>query len=335
MCFRILAVAATILFWNLFSATSTANTPVQPNLMSEIQPQTSVEWYRYDVGRQLYLSLLRNYSVFIGTVTKIDPGKSGEQVTVTTDEWLWGDTSRRKSNMRLVRPNQSERSNLGSSGSSPWAGVELQINRRLLVVSDIDASGDGQVDIVTPNYGLIISDEALFQSLRDTLNFHSMLGKNSEEIVRAPDLLTKANDSILAGYVVSYLWRGTRPNSANTEALVLSKLLASNAVPTIAWLNIRMALTHLMLNRMTPVAESTFASVVNNLVTIGSGDDEKRAAQAVKILLDISDKKALKLAPFLNEQKRTRLSKIYFSNFTGSGHRNHPAFESQLQIMAN
>ena len=334
MCFRILALAATILCWSMFSATSTAKMVVQPNLMPGIQPQTSVEWHEYDVGRQLYLSLLRNYSVFIGTVTKIDPGKSREQVTVTTDEWLWGDTSRSKSEMRLVRPNQSEGSSPGSKGSSPWAGVELQINRRLLVVSDIDASGDVQRAITTPN-GLIVSDEALFQSLRDTLNFHSMLERNSEEIVRAPDLLTKANDSILAGYVVSYLWRGTRPDSVNTEALVLSKLLASNAVPTIAWLNIRMALTHLMLNRMAPISEFAFASVVNDLVTIGSGDDEKRATQAVKILLDISDRKALKLAPFLNEQKRTRLRKIYFSNFTGSGHRNHPAFESQLQTMAH
>jgi hypothetical protein len=335
MCFRILAVAATILFWNLFSATSTANTLAQPNLSSGIQPQTSVEWRQYDVGRQLYLSLLRNYSAFIGTVTKIDHGESSEQVTVTIDEWLWGDTSRRKSNIRLVRPHQSERSNLGSNGSSPWAGVKVQINRRLLVVSDLDTSSDGQGDIATPNNALIISDEALFQSLRDALNFHSMLEKNSEEIVRAPDLLTKANDSILAGYVVSYLWRGTRPNSVNTEALVLSKLLASNAVPTVAWLNIRMALTQLMLNRMAPPSEQAFASVVNDLVTMGSGDDEERATQAVKILVDISDKKALKLASFLNEQKRTRLRKIYFSNFTGSGHRNHPAFESQLQIMAH
>jgi hypothetical protein len=334
MYFRILALAATILFWNLFSAMSTANTLAQLNLTSGIQPQTSVEWHQYDVGRQLYLSLLRNYSVFIGTVTKIDPGKSLEQVTVTTDEWLWGDTSRKKRELRLVKSNQLEGSSPGSKGSSPWAGVELQINRRLLVVSDIDASGDDQEANTTPN-GLIISDEALFQSLRDALNFHSLLEKNSEEIVRAPDLLTKANDSILAGYVVSYLWRGTRPNSVNTEALVLSKLLASNAVPTIAWLNIRMALTHLMLNRMAPVSELAFASVLNELVTIGSGDDEKRATQAVKILLDISDKKALKLAPFLNEQKLTRLRKIYFSNFTGNGQRNHPAFESQLQTIAH
>ncbi len=317
-----------------------APTRISPPLSDELrfrQSEDLPQWRQFDLGRRLGKSLAKGSAVFVGTIRAVDPRviEGGStinreapyraDVMVTVDQWLSGDVPSQKADVRLElvkRPNSLKfRSD---EGWSPWDGVDVQVNNRLLVV--YDSTGDDQAN--STNIRLLISDQNLFQAVRDSVILDTMLAKNPDEILRAPTLLSTRKDSILAGYIISYLTDRVRPNSVNTDALVLSNLFRSNTLSSVAWLPIRMTLTHLLSSEHYPVTEETRETATQALIVIGCANDAELAKQAVTILVVLSDRKKINMRPLLNEEQRKALNRIYRSAFSKDSA--HPNFVSQL-----
>ena len=299
---------------------------------------------QYDLGVRFGRSLSRGAGVFVGTVKAVTdrvdnhPSQSDpsaptvKDVKVSVDDWLWGDESLRKAEVSLVRISRPNTIQFRTDeGWSAWDGVEVHVNDRLLISFYDGEAESGASQAKLTKYGLILSEERRFQSVRDALALHAMLAQNPQQISMAPELIGKNKDPFLAGYVVSYLTLGIRPYSVDAEASVLTELLGRNDLPKAARLNNRVTLTAKLLSNLYPVSQETRDSVTKALIGIASSEDMALAKQAVVILVGLSDKRKLNMRPFLDGERRKRLNKVYLTAFNANVRKAHPDFESQLR----
>src|SRR5205085_7340314 len=112
------------------------------------------------------------------------------------------------------------------------------------------------------NYAMVLTDESLFQQVRDTVHKHALYEKEPSQLTNDLPGLDKSDDLIFCGYLVSYLWRAAKPNNADNEAMALSKLLVNNRVPSLDWVKIRMILQRILLDSHFPLSEAPFHIVI-------------------------------------------------------------------------
>jgi len=86
-----------------------------------------------------------------------------------------------------------------------------------------------------------------------------------------------------------------------------------------------------MLSEFEPLSDSTRRDLMEILTSVGSSDDLQRAADAIIILLRLSDRKQLQMKPYLNSQKQRRLNQNYRELIKeGKVKGGHAEFEQQL-----
>ena len=300
-----------------------------------------VQQDEFDIGSKLAFSLMKGCSIFIGTVMAnsepiSDTGAAANNVVVhtrvsmTEDEWLWGDQSQRKQTVQLERVFRPNNLGFNSVGWDVWNGIDVRSGNRLLVVVYNDEEENRVASGAMNKFGLILSDETLFSSIQDTLALHALYMQNPEEIAGAPDWINTKTDAIFSGYLISFLRRQRGFGSMDTEALVLSKLLGNKRVLTTGWFFIRQVLEWLMLEEDPSLSNATRDSVTEALVVAGSSDNVVLAKDAIAVLLRLGDNNKLDMQPFLNAERRRKISRTYRTVLKGDAQKGHPEFESQL-----
>ncbi len=289
---------------------------------------------QYEVGNRLATSVIEGCTIFIGSVRQIErpvrgipserEGAVQAKLNLRIDEWLWNRQADLGPVIEVVQTISSEKRRLGSEGRSAWDGVEVSVGARLLVALNRTQTGDQR-------YELVISDGSLFPIVQQALAWHTRYVREPNEVLNASQVVIGNTDSIFLSYFVSYLYRGGTFGNHEFEALALGGLLSNVHLSQQSSAFLRLTLARFMLSEFEPLSDSTRRDLMEILTSVGSSDDLQRAADAIIILLRLSDRKQLQMKPYLNSQKQRRLNQNYRELIKeGKVKGGHAEFEQQL-----
>ncbi len=179
----------------------------------------------------------------------------------------------------------------------------------------------------------VVSDLSLFPAVRQALSWHKRYLQNPDEFLSVAGLVNSSNESVFLGYLVTFLWRGGTFGNRDVEALALGRLLETSSLNDLPSRLVRLSLTRLMSSDMRPVSDATRRELTENLVVIGSGDNQNRAAEAIRVLLQLIDNNQLVIAPYLTPERQRKLVENYSALVKTKQIRQRNAkFESQMKI---
>lgn len=263
-----------------------------------VVPQSDIEFYEYFIGSKLAASFSEKCQVFTGIVNKFD----GQTINFAIQQSLYGiDITGNRISLKYKLPRRSFP--FGSEGRSAWDYVEVQEGKELLVTRCLNNSG-------LENYKVIVADQKYFPSVIKTVLYKLKLEKNPRIILNAPKLLAKENDFVFASYLTSEL-RSRRGEYSDDAAKTFSRLLKDDNYPTFL-----RGLVSLSLNiSISRTGESALSSearklVVKNIVKTASGNG-KAVEEAIKLLINLSEKKQIDINSFLSKNERRDLSRNY------------------------
>lgn len=286
---------------------------------------------QFDIGSKLGRSLVEGCSIFFGTVRKVgQPVKedkyavSHAEVLVAVDEWLWDKRIDLGPVIQLDQTSVPEKRRYSSEGRSAWDGVEVRVGSQLLV-----ALRKNPTEL--EKYGLIVSDVTLFPAIHNALTWHGYYLQNPNALLSAAEVVNGSSDSIFPVYLISYLWRGGSFGNRDNEALTLGRLLARSDLGESSSALIKLTLPRFMLSDSNPLSEATRRSLIEILVVVGGGENLKPAADAISVLVRLSDNQQLEMTPYLTPERTRKLSENYRALIqTGKIDKRQTAFESQL-----
>jgi hypothetical protein len=153
----------------------------------------------------------------------------------------------------------------------------------------------------------------LLQWLRQAISWHKRYIDNPDELLGVAGLLNSDSNSVLLGYLLNFFWRGGTFGNRDIEALALARLLERNGLADAPSRLVRLSLTRLMSSHQRPVSDSTRRSLSESLVVIGSGDNQRRAAEAIRVILPLIDDNQLVIAPYLTPERQRKLAQNYLA----------------------
>jgi hypothetical protein len=303
--------------------------------------------YESRVGWNLARCLIAGCSIFTGAVQEIvepelqvksaDPTTPYLKVSVTVDEWLYGEPQQLERQVHLDKvPIEIRHGPALTSQGDVWRNVKLEVGKRLLVVF-FPATPDGnekrdslsKVD----RYGLVISDEKLFSSIRDTVANHIRYATKPEDLLDAPSLLNAHSDNVFSSYLVYYFRVKGGYENTDTEATVVSQLIGNSHVAEEHLRLLEGPLVLAMTNSDAPVSEVTHSQVTDRLIAAGCSENATLASSALRVLVSLSDSGNINIKPFLSETQRKKLIKNYKALISPDAVENKQArFESQLGL---
>lgn len=246
--------------------------------------------YKFNIGEMVNLSLMRDCSLTIGRVEKID----GNNISYLIEEKLFGGKEL-KNNIILTYEKPLPTSRFNSESYSPWLFVNIKKNERLLV------SHCGEKN----NYGLIVSDQDLFPNIKNVISFYDMYQKNPNTIKKLPGLIQENNSEIFLGYVVSFISRDGIYKDKEISALILSQLMFEDQIPTNNYGLANIALRRILVKKDSLTGEVR-KEVLNRIIKAG-GNNRKSSRQALITLIYLVNNANLDLSQYLSSEDKKRL----------------------------
>jgi len=303
--------------------------------------------YESRVGWNLARCLIAGCSIFTGAVQEIvepeQPAKSADpttpylKVTVTVDEWLYGEPQQRERQVQLDKvPIELRQGPALTSQGDVWRNVKLEVGKRLLVVFfPTTPDGKEKRDSLSKvdRYGLVVSDEELFSAIQGTVANHTRYVTKPEDMLDAPSLLNARSDNVFSSYLVYYFRVKGGYKNTDTEATVVSQLIGNSHVAEEHLRFLEGPLVLAMTNSDLPVSEVTRSQVTDRLIAAGCSENATLARSALRVLVSLSDSGDINIKPFLTENQRQKLIKNYKALITPDAVENKQAtLESQLGL---
>lgn len=309
-------------------------------------PDSSTELSQpeFEAGQKLADAFNDRSSIALGTIVNVGPqvkeknadeqnAASFRKVRVAVDEWLWQSPKEKPAEIELQQVTPPVRQKFNSGPWTAWNGVDVVAGNKVLIGLYPDKSANRVYRGKSIETSFVISNPALLQSLRQAISWHKRYVENPDELLGVAGSLNSGSDSVLLGYLLNFLWRGGTFGNRDVEALALARLLEGNGLADVPSRLVRLSLTRLMSSQQRPVSDSTRRSLTESLVVIGSGDNQRRAAEAIRVILQLIDDSQLVIAPFLTPERQRKLAQNYLSLVKTKqiGQRN-AKFESQMKI---
>lgn len=328
---------------NNAGAQSRGNGLRQSNLVAEGMPSNQDTFYESQIGWHLARCLLRDCSIFIGTVEEIiepkaQPGEVGAknssyvEVGVRVDQWLYGKPVDWKPQLRLEHvPAALSRANGKVLRGEVWKDVRLQVGGRILIAFD-PPKGEkpGPLERVS-RYGLVISNPTIFPAVESTVAAHIRFVNSPEDMTNAPSLLNTHRDKVFSSYLVSYFRSKGGHEYADTNALVISQLIGSTHILDEHRRLLEGPLIRAMTNDDYPVSEEARKQVLENLVSAGTSNNENLARPSLRVLIQLSEQEDFK--PYLTDQRRQKLIQNYKALIEpGTVEKGQSSFEIQIGL---
>lgn len=298
----------------------------------------------FEAGQKLAAAFNDRASILLGTITNVGPqvkeknvdeqnAASFRKVRVAIDEWLWQSPKEKLAEIQVHQITPPARQKFNSGPWTAWNGVDVAAGNKVLIALYPEKSENRVYRGKAVETSFVISDPALLQSLRQAISWHKRYVENPDELLGVAAQLNSGGDSVLLGYLLNFLWRGGTFGNRDVEALALARLLERNGLADVPSRLIRLSLTRLMSSNQRPVSDSTRRSLTQSLVVIGSGDDQRQAAEAIRVILQLIDDNQLVIAPYLTPERQRKLVDNYSALVKTKqiGQRN-AKFESQMKI---
>ncbi len=313
---------------NQAKSLTSANTNVQKNAA-------------FNLGSRIAESLSIGSWFFVGTITNVDKAKkdseaqvdsasSPTKVSINVEEHLWG-KDRKQAEVQvdyITKP-------LAPRSSGPWEaweGVDLQVGKRLIVALWDDTPNRPVYRGTPVDAAIVVSNEALFPTIKNILSYHARQTSSPENILQAPSLLDGNTDYVEAGYISTWLWRNINPDNLDNEVIALGRLFGKEDFPEIGQAIVRIALMTRLMNDGYQLSNTTRYQTIKSVVNMSGSDNVKLAFHALTILLRLSESGQLDIEPFLNESLRDKIIRNY-QKIAPTGSNIH--FESQIGLKKN
>lgn len=297
------------------------------------------EMERFGVGQRLGDCLVKGCVVFTGIIQSLgklekEPGVADEQravmnrkVGIKVGEWLHG-----QGNGDTVQLLYAARPAVSKTGLGPWLaweGVSLNVGGQLLVVRWAKEaprpSWLGKPDDVA----FVVSDRSLFAPMREAISQHLRFERDRDEAAKIPQLLRDKQDSLVRGYLLTYLMNGEGVHNVDKAAAMLSGLLGHESVPGPG----RAAIADWLASTFYRLAEATRKASTEALVVSASADDARIANPALTVLVRLGDLQMLNLKPHLTQARQRKIVENYHVFRTQNKvQQGHPEFEAQLGL---
>lgn len=292
---------------------------------------------RFEAGQRLGDCLLKGCVVFTGIIESLgelekEPGVADENRAVMTRgvdlkviEWLYG-----KGDRDSVQLLYAERPALSKTGLGPWLaweGVKLDLGHELLVVRwAMEAPRPSWLG-KPEDVAFVVSDKGLFDPVRAAIAQHRRFERDPGEAAKIPQLLRDTHDSLLKGYLLSYLMDGEGVHNVDHAAAMLGGILGHSSIPEPA----QEAVADWLASTFYRLAEPTRQATTETLVKSASADDTSVAYPALTVLIQLGDQHLLHMKPFLNRARQQKIAQNYRAYKTQNKvQQAHAEFESQL-----
>ena len=294
-------------------------------------------------GRMLADSLIRGCPIFIGRLEEVvgpadeSAGQAPRRLfysktTIRVDEWLNAAPANSQSELTLGDvPLVASWPLTSESPAYPWRGVDLVAGARLVI-----AFPPGEVPGTTPlraihQYRMVVSDDALIPSIRETIAAHERYAKEPGQISDASRHIHSYNDSVFLGYLCYYLWARGGLDRAETDAPVLAQLVADASLPDgLKRGMLEPALTRAVMNMEHPISSATRQLVTLDLIAAACGDNVEHARSPLRILVLMSARGDVgrSISPGCKEQIITN----YRATLVPGSVEGQDSFEAQLGL---
>ncbi|HEY6231937.1 MAG TPA: hypothetical protein VIW64_11780 [Pyrinomonadaceae bacterium] len=298
----------------------------------------------FELGQKLGTALADNSSIVFGTVRGVlAPVRDAEgadaantasstKVQLAVDEWLWAAPEKKTTELQLLRLTPPERQKYDNGPWSAWKDAQVAAGNKLIVVLYPKQAGNRAYRGKPYDVALVVSDVSMFPAIREALYRHDRYLRNPGELAAAGAGLV--SQPLLLGYTVSYLWRGGSYGNRDNEALALERLLENRELPEPAVSLIKLTLPRFMSSELRSLSDATRRSLLESLVVAGANEDAKVATRAISVLLRLSDRNQLDIAPYLNPERQRKLAENYRASVEKKMIQQRNAnFESQLKIV--
>ena len=280
----------------------------------------SDEGYGRWVGMKLGLCLIRDCSICVGTLQQVlgpEPSSDSAErrkqyyskVVIAVDEWLYRKPEHWTQRLQLDNVPMAMTRYFGTEFQGErWSGVKVQIGTRLLIAFYPDTLPDGALRRIT-RYGLVMSNEDMFASIRATLDYHVRYISDPDQIANVPALIHSSADGVFSAYVTSYLWRSGGPPHTDTSAFVVSEIVCEGGTPGTVLLWPR--LVGMLLDADHPLSDAMRVQVMTRLVEASCSEKLELAGNPILVLIDLVAADATGIEPFLSPSSRRRLTENY------------------------
>jgi len=308
------------------------------------QASSNRQRLEYELGQKLGTALADNCSIVVATVRSVSaPVKDAEgaetanaasstNVQLVVDEWLWAAPERKTTELQVVRVTPPERQKYDNGPWLAWKDAEVTAGNKLIVALYPKQAGNRAYRGKPYDVALAVSDVSTFAAIREALYRHDRYLHNPSELAAAGG--GPVSQPLLLGYTVSYLWRGGTYGNRDSEALALERFLENRDLPEPAATLIKLTLPRLMSSESRALSDATRRSLLESLVVAGANEDAKVASRAISVLLRLSDRNQLDIAPYLNPERQRKLAENYRASVENKMiHQRNANFESQLKIV--
>ena len=297
------------------------------------------EMERFGVGQRLGDCLVRGCVVFTGVVRSLgplkpEPGEPDERRAVMTrtvdikvSEWLYG-----QGTGDTVELLYAARPSLTKTGAGPWLaweGVSLEVRGELLVARWAKEAPRPSWLGTPEDVALAASDRSLFAPVREAITRHRQFEHDPGEVAKTRQLLREKQDSVLKGYLLTYLMDGEGVRNVDRAAAILSGVLGYESLPGPA----RSAVADWLASTFYLLTEATRKAATEALVVSASTDDTGIANAALSVLVRLGDMQLLNLKPLLTPERERKIAENYrVFRAQEKTRQTHPEFELQLGL---
>jgi hypothetical protein len=272
---------------------------------------------KFEAGQKLGDCLIKGCVVFTGTIQSLgnlekepdedDPERAVmlRKVTLKVDEWLHG-----KRNGDTVPLLYAQRPQMTKTGIGPWTaweGVNLQVGGQVLVARWAESAPRPKWRGKPDDVAWVSSDRGLFAPVRAAITEHQRFERDRREADKIPQLLRGKPDSLVVGYVITYLLQGLSTRDVDKAAIMASGLIAHSAVPGSG----REAISEWIGSSFYRLTDASRKAVTESLVAAASADDPAVANPALDAMVTVADRQLLDLKPHLTEARRKKIVAHY------------------------
>lgn len=294
---------------------------------------------RFVMGRKLGDCLLRGCIIFSGSIKSVgriekepptgDPLRAmmTRKVSIQVGEWLYGRREEKRVELRYAARPTMTKTSLGPWEA--WEGVRLAPGAQLIVILWLNEADKPIWQGKPDGVALVVSDSKFFDPIREIAAQQKRFEHNPGEANKITELLAEKEDSLIKGYLLTYLMDGEGAHDTDRAARTLSGLLNSDQLPEYG----RGPIADWLASTFYRFNNATRQAVTEAVVTAASAESRTVADPAISVLVSLGDNQMLNMKPYLSQELRRRLAKNYqgsqAANTIPKGHRE---FESQLGL---
>lgn len=293
-------------------------------------------------GSALSDALLQRCPILLGTLQEVTPpqqpvkdqgrSRSYSKVTIRVDEWLYAQPEKWAPIITLAQVPFNARPTGTESWGYLWRNTRVSQNAKIIVAFPPNEVGLDKELTTVSHYKLVVSDESLFQPIRDTILDHMRCLRDPYEIQKIVEPSLLESNAILEGYVIRYLWSSGGRVNPDADAPAISRLIAESQISDGSKRVLEPSLIRSVSNPQQLLFITTRRQVVETLLKPACRDDLELAKRPVRALVLITVATGMDISEYVPSSCRQTLLRNYRYAVPPNSIDGQRTFELQMKL---